>query len=394
MIPNYPKTDGVYGPSYTLATGLYVRMNQRGRWEVEYKKGDYRQKQSLGRGEEALAMAIKAGELLAAKLNLPLDRQVGPGAPRTFGDTAADWLELNVPRWAPTTRERYQTILRDFLPPLAPLPLTLVDRRQVKKLLADLLKIRAANTVEVVHAVISGIFSEAIDLGYTDTNPAHGLLKKILPPKNKRRLQTPDPFSRADLEAMLAAGWAKLRTPLPLLLETMAMSGLRLGEALAMAAPHLDLRNRHYRVMETTRLGHFGPPKTGERLIDLEEGLVDKLAIRIKTLQKEALTRGRPVHYLFPGISQRMAQRAMERACRLAGLRRRSPHDLRHTYATLLLMAHISPAYVQKQLGHHSISMTVDIYGHWIPGEGRENLEKTLRGEKAKPERPLKVVGK
>lgn len=95
--------------------------------------------------------------------------------------------------------------------------------------------------------------------------------------------------------------------------------------------------------------------------------------------------------YLFPEVSQRMIQRAMERACREARRRRRHPHDLRHTYATILLMAHISPAYVQKLLGHHSISMTVDIYGHWIPGEGRENLEKVLR-PKSKPGHPFSVV--
>jgi integrase len=70
---------------------------------------------------------------------------------------------------------------------------------------------------------------------------------------------------------------------------------------------------------------------------------------------------------------------------------RSSPHDLRHTYATILLMAHISPAYVQKQLGHHSISMTVDIYGHWIPGEGRERLDNALR-PKAKTGKPLNLV--
>ena len=46
--------------------------------------------------------------------------------------------------------------------------------------------------------------------------------------------------------------------------------------------------------------------------------------------------------------------------------RRQNPHDLRHTYATILLVAGVSPAYVQKQLGHSSISMTVDIYGHWV----------------------------
>ena len=62
---------------------------------------------------------------------------------------------------------------------------------------------------------------------------------------------------------------------------------------------------------------------------------------------------------------------------------------LRHTYATILLMDHYSPAYVQKQLGHHSISMTVDIYGHWIPGEGKKDLGKTFKSKRA-PEALLK----
>lgn len=97
-------------------------------------------------------------------------------------------------------------------------------------------------------------------------------------------------------------------------------------------------------------------------------------------------------HYLFPGITQRVVQGAVRRACMAARLRTRSPHDLRHAYATLLLMDHYSPAYVQKQLGHHSISMTVDIYGHWIPGEGKKDLTKTLRGSQARPGRTLSVV--
>jgi len=46
-----------------------------------------------------------------------------------------------------------------------------------------------------------------------------------------------------------------------------------------------------------------------------------------------------------------------------------------------MLMAHLSPAYVQKQLGHSSISITVDTYGHWISGEGRFGLENALLGE-------------
>lgn len=55
-------------------------------------------------------------------------------------------------------------------------------------------------------------------------------------------------------------------------------------------------------------------------------------------------------------------------------------------------MEHYSPAYVQKQLGRHSITMTVDIYGHWIPGEGKGNLDQALSGRKLKPVPRLRVV--
>ena len=169
------------------------------------------------------------------------------------------------------------------------------------------------------------------------------------------------------------------------------MSGMRLGEVLAMSWGNLDSRNCQYNVSEKTRHGRFGPPKSGKRLIDLDAPLVAKLEAHIKELRKESLKSGNQAHYLFPGITQRMVQTAMRRACMAARLRTRSPHDLRHTYATILLMAHMSPAYVQKQVGHHSISMTVDIYGHWIAGEGRERLDKALR-PKAGPGNPFALV--
>jgi integrase len=44
-----------------------------------------------------------------------------------------------------------------------------------------------------------------------------------------------------------------------------------------------------------------------------------------------------------------------------------SPHSLRHTSASLLLQAGVSPVYVQRQLGHASIQLTVDTYGKWLP---------------------------
>jgi len=46
-----------------------------------------------------------------------------------------------------------------------------------------------------------------------------------------------------------------------------------------------------------------------------------------------------------------------------------TPHCLRHTFASLLLQRGESPVYVQRQLGHASITLTVDTYGRWLPIE-------------------------
>ena len=47
-------------------------------------------------------------------------------------------------------------------------------------------------------------------------------------------------------------------------------------------------------------------------------------------------------------------------------------HDIRHTYASHLLSNGHSPVYVKEQMGHHSIQVTVDIYGHFIPSGNRD----------------------
>jgi integrase len=46
-------------------------------------------------------------------------------------------------------------------------------------------------------------------------------------------------------------------------------------------------------------------------------------------------------------------------------------HDLRHTYATLLLYRAVFPKYVQQSLGHASIQLTLERYSRWIPSMGR-----------------------
>ena len=73
------------------------------------------------------------------------------------------------------------------------------------------------------------------------------------------------------------------------------------------------------------------------------------------------------------------------------GIRRLRIHDLRHTFATRLLMNGESPAYVKEQMGHSSIQVTVDLYCHWIPGSNRHAVDRLdeavdiqkLKGESA-----------
>ena len=59
-----------------------------------------------------------------------------------------------------------------------------------------------------------------------------------------------------------------------------------------------------------------------------------------------------------------------------AELRRVRFHDLRHTFASLLLQNGESPVYVKEQMGHSSIQVTVDIYGHLIPGANRQAVDR------------------
>ena len=57
-----------------------------------------------------------------------------------------------------------------------------------------------------------------------------------------------------------------------------------------------------------------------------------------------------------------------DRHVKAAGLPRIRLHDLRHTHATLLLKANVSPKVVSERLGHASVGFTLDTYAHVVPG--------------------------
>jgi integrase len=71
-----------------------------------------------------------------------------------------------------------------------------------------------------------------------------------------------------------------------------------------------------------------------------------------------------------------------------AKLRKVRFHDLRHTFASLLLQNGESPVYVKEQMGHSSIQVTVDLYGHLIPGGNKQAVDRLDEDEILKPSKP------
>lgn len=398
----YPYKEGKYGRIYQVARGIQVRCDQRGMWVVFLGHGERRKNKTIGPGREGLVKAIKAAEAISAKLKSALAEgktvEAKSNSPK-FGTSANAWLSGNEGKWDENTLERYEGILRIHLlpdPNIKGKRLDEITRSDVKKAMRALLKKRSAATVELAYTVFNGVFEEAVDEEILSANPAQRLLKAVLPPKAQRGVFEADPMTTEERDLFLEHAekictWSEL-----LVFKVMAFAGFRLGEALAMRERNLDTRSMTYMVCEGYKIKRFNKPKKGKkRKVDLPVFLVEELQAYIRSLRKQSLQEGKggEVDLLFIDpqengpwpFSQRRIQGMMKRICRAAGLRLRNPHDLRHTYATIMLMAHQSPAYVQRQLGHSSISMTVDVYGHWISGQGREGLEDALLGGVRKP---------
>jgi integrase len=122
--------------------------------------------------------------------------------------------------------------------------------------------------------------------------------------------------------------------------------------------------------------GSFTSPKSGkERRVDLTKELRRVLLDLRDTRMFEAFKAGEeevsglvfPSETGGPLDGGNLYHRDFLPCLRAARFRRVTFHAFRHTYASLLIQGGASLAYVKEQMGHISIQVTVDIYGHLIP---------------------------
>ena len=149
-------------------------------------------------------------------------------------------------------------------------------------------------------------------------------------------------------------------------------------EVLGLKWGDIDWNQKLIRVERSYKRGQYDKTKTGKvRRVDMSDQLAASLKILLTKRKKEALKEGRgePIECIFhrnnKPIEQNHARRVFKRVLAKAGIREMRFHDIRHTYASLLLSRGESPFYVKEQLGHSSIQVTIDIYGHLIPGSNR-----------------------
>ena len=163
-----------------------------------------------------------------------------------------------------------------------------------------------------------------------------------------------------------------------------ARSGLRQGELLALEWDDLNLIGRFIEVRRNFTHGGLTTPKSGEsRKVDMSLELRQVLRDLQVDRQLEAVTRcwsTVPALVFCDERGQRLRHNAVRllfhRLLKEAGVRRVRFHDLRHTFASLLLQQGESPVYVKDQMGHSSIQITVDHYGHLIPGGNRQAVDR------------------
>ena len=95
-------------------------------------------------------------------------------------------------------------------------------------------------------------------------------------------------------------------------------------------------------------------------------------------VRAEAAVRGEEACWLFPSatgkpVDEPLIRDAPARALKAAGIRRQLRiHSLRHTYASLALQRGVPLLTVSRQLGHSSIAITADVYGHLAPDATKE----------------------
>lgn len=296
----------------------------------------------------------------------------------TFEAFAARWLdEYAAISVKPSTLATYRSrVLGPFSRAFAGRKLSEIGTGDVQRYLAQQSAGGQSPATLRAHLVLlRGMLKQAVQWGHLASNPSDAI-KAPRVPHTEMECLTPD-----EVRALLAACDQQHYA----LFATAVMTGVRLGELLALQWSDINWHAGTIRVRRSLYEGRFIEPKSARSVRTV--GMTDRLAAILLEHKTEAPYS--PFDVVFPTPEgtpmngSNLRKRVFEPTLRRAGLRKVRIHDLRHTYASMLINQGENLKYVQAQLGHASITTTVDRYGHLMPDAHRganDRLDATLFG--------------
>jgi integrase len=360
-----------------------------GRWRASinlgWQNGKRRRKQLSG----------KTRAEVAAKLKQALKEQDGGRdlglESITVGAFLRRWLDLVVvPNRKPSTTASYEQVVRLYLvPQIGDVRLERLSPEQIQAMLRALLKTGLSpRTVSYTRSILRVALKQAMKWGHLGRNPVDAT------DAPKAQAHKIVPLTEAQARSILhVVTGHRLEA-----LYRLALSfGLRRGEALGLLWSDVDLDAGTVRITGQVqyirgpgrggKVRRTSSPKTksGARTIYLPEQLVAAMQRHWEAQAKERRVEGVEWHehgLVFP--SERgtpMAPRNLVRHWKSVLVKAGLPatvrfHDLRHSAATIMLMQGIPLKTVSDVLGHSSIRVTADVYGHSTSGDKRAAAER------------------
>ncbi|PXW26996.1 UNVERIFIED_CONTAM: site-specific recombinase XerD [Williamsia faeni] len=294
-----------------------------------------------------------------------------------FGAVAQRWMASKI-GLKPTSQAGYRSLLDTLvLPYWGQVRLVDIDFTGVQSWVSSLSQVGggsrfcdrglSASRVIQAHHIVSAVLRFAVKCGLLVRNPA---VEVELP----RKVES-EPVFLTHTQLLRLADECRRYTSLVLVL---GYCGLRIGEAIALRVGDVDLDRARIRVRRSATyvqgLGYVeGTPKNhAARTVPVPRVALGPLGAAIGDRAADALvwpptaatgwlTSG-ALRWVFDAAVKRCAQ-----SC--AGFPRVTPHQLRHTCATLAISAGANVKVLQTLLGHKSATMTLDRYGHLMPDD-------------------------
>jgi integrase len=328
-----------------------IQRRPDGRWRARYRDPNSREHaKHFSKRTDAVRW------LASQEVALARGEWIDPALAKiTVGEWVQRWHAQQV-QLKPSTWVRYDVAIRcQILPDWSNVPLSQVAYSDVSAWVQRLSSSGLAPaTVRYAHRVLALALSAAVKDGRIVRNVAEGVPLPRMVRQPKRYL------THAQVAAL-----AEACPPYQTLIRVLAYSGLRWGEASALSVRAVDLERRRLEVDKAhTEVGGkvvVGTTKNHQRRsVPIPRFLAEELAEHLAGKQAADLVFTAPKGGVLRNTNFR--PRFFNPAAERIGMPGLTPHDLRHTAASLAIKAGANVKVVQQMLGHASAAMTLDVY--------------------------------